>query len=150
MKLDLTIITPERRLQLDDLGQVLFQTPQGEVGLLPGHAALITRSECGIIRAFSMLGDPRRPPRCFVTNSGFLRAIDDHITLLIQHVRTEDEIDAEAAQAEIDEAHVMLTTLDPVLDEVDHTYWSRTIDFNMAVLRLAAEIDARHGFIYTD
>ena len=140
MQLELTIITPERRLHLPALRQVLFQTPQGEAGLLPGHAAIVTLAESGIVRAFPAGPDPNAAPHRLVTSSGVMRAIGDHLTLLIQHVETEAEIDAESAHAVLHEASAMFATLDPVLDAEDYLYWTRTAEFNRAILALADEL----------
>jgi F0F1-type ATP synthase epsilon subunit len=140
MQLELTIITPERRLHLPALRQVCFQTPQGETGLLPGHASLITLAECGLVRAFPAGPDPNAPPQSLVTSSGIMRAHGDRLTLLIQHLETEEEIDAEAARTQLQEATAMFATLDPVLDAEDYTYWTRTADFNRAILALAGEM----------
>lgn len=150
MELELTIITPERRLNLRGLRQVMFQTPQGEAGLLPGHAALVTLAECGILRAFPAGQHSDKPPTCFVIGSGVLRAIDDRMTILVQDLQTEAEIDAGTAQQELDHALSTLATLDPAFDAEDFIRWRRTEDFNVAALALAEEMAGRQAFTHVD
>lgn len=144
MQLELTILTPEQRLTLPNLRQVVFQSAHGEVGLLPGHAAMISLCACGIVRAFSNDADANDPPRCFVVETGLMRAHDDHLVLSTKRVCHEDELDVEAAQDAFDEATAMLATLDPFLDEEIHDEWLRNAAFCEAVLALDRELSQRH------
>jgi len=143
MPMQLTIITPERRLTLPNLRQVVFQTPQGETGVLPGHAALVSLCACGIVRAFRVEADASDPPLCFVVGTGSVRAFDDHVVLLTKRMRREDELDAEVTQAELDEAITTLATLDPILDDEDHNDFTRIATFCEAMLALDRELSQR-------
>jgi F0F1-type ATP synthase epsilon subunit len=144
MQMQLTLITPERRLTLLNLRQVVFQTPQGETGMLPGHAALVSLCACGIVRAFRHEADANDPPLCFVVGTGSVRAFDDHVVLLTKRMRCENELDAEETQAELDEVITTLTTLDPILDQEDYDDFTRDAAFCEAVLALDRELSQRH------
>jgi len=140
MQLQLTIITPERRLSLSNLRQIIFQSPQGETGVLPGHAALISLCACGIVRAFSRQADANDPPQCFVVGNGSVRAFNDHLVLLTKRLRGEDELDADDALEALDDATTTLGTLDPYLDREEYDEWLRDSDFYEAVLSLDREV----------
>lgn len=144
MHLDLVIVTPERRLDLPKLRQVVLQTPQGEAGLLPGHAALVSLVDCGTLRAYADGVDPEKPPQRFVVRAGHIRAIGDALVLVTPEVVREDELNAETAQAELDEAEAMLATLDPVHDAADHGEWAEAACFFEALLALDHELAHRH------
>jgi len=108
MALELTILTPERRLSIGGLRMLVFQTPQGETSLLQGHAPLIGRVDCGVTRAFLPDGDFPRPPRLFATGAGFIRAIDDRVMLLLERM-------VEAENVDIDWMHAELTRVEYAL-----------------------------------
>jgi len=140
MQLQLTIITPERRLSLSNLRQVIFQSPQGETGVLPGHAALVSLCTCGIVRAFSNESDANDPPQCFVVGNGSVRAFDDHLVLLTKRLRCEDELETDDAHEALDEVTATLGTLDPYLDQEEYHEWLKDANFYEAVLSLDREV----------
>jgi len=144
MSLSLTIITPERRFHLPGLRQVVFHSPQGETGVLPGHVRFITLTSCGIIRAYQQDARETDPPLCFAVGNGSLRADEDQLVLLVKRLRREDEIDVDATQSELDELTTTLATLDPVLDLETFNDCTRAASFCEAILRLDREISMRN------
>ncbi len=100
MALELTIVTADKRLHFTRVTQVVIPTPQGQLGILPGHAPLVSLVACGVLRVF--LADPENPsprgapqPVLFALASGMARVAFDHIVLLMGEVRTHEEIDYE-------------------------------------------------------
>ena len=50
MSMLLNIVTPERRTFSDSVDQVVLPGSEGEMGVLPGHAALVTTLKPGELR----------------------------------------------------------------------------------------------------
>ncbi|MFU8893893.1 MAG: hypothetical protein ACNA8L_09720 [Luteolibacter sp.] len=144
MSLALTIITPERRLHMPSLRQCVFQSPQGETGVLPGHVSFITLTSCGIVRAYDHDARDDAPPISFAVGNGSLRAFDDQLVLLVKRLRCEEEIDVDATQAELDDLTTTLGILDPVLDKETYDDCTRAAAFCEAILRLDRELSRRH------
>lgn len=144
MDLDLTIITPERKHHLPHLRQFVFQSLQGEAGLLPGHAPLLSLVDTGVLRAFVSGVDYANPPISFAIGQGSIRAIDNHAVMLTQRAEREDELDADAARAELDEAEATITTLDPILDAEAHLQCLESARYAETVIALHEDIATRH------
>ncbi len=103
MPLSLDIVTPER-LVLSEGGFDIIIAPgaEGELGLLPRHAPLMTTLEIGELRA-------RRGNEelSMAIAGGFLELRDDRVTVLADSAEHSDEIDiarAEAARRSAQEA----------------------------------------------
>jgi len=143
MSLALSIVTPERRFDLPTLRQVVFQSPQGETGVLPGHAPFITLTSCGIIRLYHQDARAEDPPLCFAVGNGSLRAGENRLVLLVKRLCHEDDIDVDAAQEDLDELNATLETLDPLLDLETFNDCSRAAAFCEAILALDREISRR-------
>ncbi len=149
MDLDLIILTPERKHHLPRLRQLVFQSPQGEAGVLPGHAPLLSLVDTGVVRAFAAGRDPNAHPLSFVVAQGSLRAIDDHIVLLTQRADRENELDIDMIRAELDHAEIRATSLDPI-DEAEALEEAiQTTRYCEAVFALDREISTRHPDLTT-
>jgi F0F1-type ATP synthase epsilon subunit len=94
MSLTLQMILPDRRLELRGLVSVVFQSMEGEVCILGGHAPLVCEVQAGTLCATE--ADHLR--QRFVTGQGLARIASDCICLLLMDLIAEDEIDAVAAK----------------------------------------------------
>jgi F-type H+-transporting ATPase subunit epsilon len=70
---------------------------EGELGFLPGHAALISGLKSGIL-TYVKGADSRR----MVVSGGFVEVSNDRVSVLADTAEFSDEIDTAAARAEID------------------------------------------------
>ncbi len=88
MPLRVTLTTPERRL-LDAVEAEAVTVPafDGEVGILPGHAAFLALLGTGELRVRAG-GAERR----FVIDQGFLEVYSDAVTLLAERALERDEV----------------------------------------------------------
>lgn len=85
-KLHLEIITPEETLLAEDVDMVVIPTTQGEVGILPSHAALFAKVVPG--EAKIRKGNSEH---FFAVTSGFLEVLGDNVNLLVNYaIRAED------------------------------------------------------------
>jgi F-type H+-transporting ATPase subunit epsilon len=87
----------------------------GELGILPGHTALLTSLGTGAVTWF----DGNTTGR-LVVQGGFAEVQPDAVTVLASIAETVDEIDLEAARATLAEAQEKLKTVGAEdFDEVD-------------------------------
>jgi len=138
--MELSLVTPERRITLRNLRQVVFPSPKGETGILQGHAALVSLCDHGVVRTFREDPDFHDTPTCFVVGRGSVRAIGDQVVILTMRMLAENELDAEIAQADLDDAQATLQTLDPVLDYGLYQTSINEIAFCEAILVLHREV----------
>lgn len=102
--LTLNVLSPERRL-LDSAvaTSVTLQGSEGQIQILPGHAAMVGTLETGIFTAQMQDGSAIRG----VISSGFFEVRDDVLTIIAETLETRDEIDlnrAKLAQKKAEEA----------------------------------------------
>ena len=92
--LTLTVVSPEREvLREDDIEMVVAPGIDGEFGLMPRHAPLVTQLQAGTLR-YRSGGDER-----FLTIlGGFLQVMQDTVTVLADGSERSDEIDVERAE----------------------------------------------------
>lgn len=70
---------------------------EGELGILPGHAALISGLKSGIL-TYVKGGDMRK----MVVAGGFVEVSNDRVSVLADSAEFADEIDTAAARSEMD------------------------------------------------
>jgi len=93
-KIQLEIVTPERLVVKDTVDDVQIPGITGYLGILPGHAPLITEIAVGEITYHSG-GQPRRISVAW----GFAEVLPDKVTILAETAERADEIDVARAQA---------------------------------------------------
>ena len=109
----LDIVTPERKVFSDDITFLIAPGVEGEIGILPRHAALITPLKPGLLR-FDHEGN-----RVIMTVSGgFMEVRDSRITVLATAVERLDEIDGDRAEAAKLRAEQRLANKTPDIDVV--------------------------------
>ena len=101
--LRLEIVTPERKVVDETVDAVTVPTANGEVGILPQHAPLISALKAGVL-SYVRGGASER----LVISGGFLAVSADKVSILADVAETADEIDAEAARAEREASEKLL------------------------------------------
>ena len=92
--LTLTVVSPEREvLREDDVDMVVAPGIDGELGLMPRHAPLVTQLQAGTLR-YRSGGDERY----LTILGGFLQVMQDTVTVLADGSERSDEIDVERAE----------------------------------------------------
>lgn len=90
----LEIVTPERMLVSEDAADVQIPGKSGYLGILPGHAPLITEIAVGEI-AYHAAGQLKRLSVAW----GFAEVLPDKVTILAETAEKADEIDVSRAEA---------------------------------------------------
>lgn len=92
--LTLTVVTPEREvLRVDNVEIVVAPGIDGQVGLLPRHAPLVTQLEPGTLRYRSGGND-----NLLTIIGGFLQVMNDTVTVLADGSERSEEIDVDRAE----------------------------------------------------
>lgn len=95
MALQLLVVTPERTVVETEADEVQLPGAQGYLGILPGHAALITLLKAGVL-SFRRSGRSE----AFAVSSGFAEILNDRVSVLADSAEPGTEIDAGAAERE--------------------------------------------------
>jgi F-type H+-transporting ATPase subunit epsilon len=93
--LALRVVTPERQIVEAEADEVEMPGAQGYLGILPGHAPLITLLGTGVL-SFRRGGSSR----AFAISSGLAEVSGDRVSVLTDTAEGSGEIDAGAAERE--------------------------------------------------
>jgi len=87
------IVAAERRVLEDDVDELVAPTPDGQIGILPRHAALLTLLVPGEMRLKK--GDQET---VLAIGGGFLEVADNRVTILVDSAERAEEIDIARAE----------------------------------------------------
>jgi F-type H+-transporting ATPase subunit epsilon len=103
MPLRLDIVTIEREVFSGDVDIVVAPGANGELGILPGHAPLITSLVPGELRA--VLGEDQQ---IFAIGGGYLEVLQNRVTVLADTAEYAAEIDVARAEEARERAERLL------------------------------------------
>src|SRR5450432_1141624 len=95
----LEIATPERQLLKEQVTEAQIPGFDGYLGILPGHAALVSRLKPGVLSYVAAAGGKEQ---VLAIHGGFLQVADDHVRVLVDGGVKAEEVDLQKAQ----EAHL--------------------------------------------
>lgn len=99
MTLTIRVITPDKTVW-DGLGQeVILPSTTGQLGILTGHAPLLTALDAGVMRVRT---EGQWVPIALL--GGFAEVENNEVTVLVNGAQRGDQIDPQAAQRELEEA----------------------------------------------
>ncbi len=101
--LRLEIVTPEKRVLNETVDSVTVPAVNGEVGILPNHAPLISALKSGVL-AYTKSGATER----MVVSGGFVEVGADKVSVLTDIAETAADINLETARAEREQAEKAL------------------------------------------
>ena len=93
--IDLIIVTPERQLLRETVREVTLPGADGQLGILPGHAPLITELGIGELSYRSKNSSEAGP---IAIISGFAEVLGDRVTVLAETAERPEEIDVSRAE----------------------------------------------------
>lgn len=99
----LEIVTPEKLVVRDTAEEIQIPGRNGYIGVLPGHAPLITELGSGVI-TYRSNGESHR----FSMAWGFAEILPDKVTVLAETVERADEIDLARARQSLSKAEDLL------------------------------------------
>jgi F-type H+-transporting ATPase subunit epsilon len=92
----LRIITPERVFYEGMTEMIVFQSVEGELGVLAGHIPLTTVIDSTVFYLKDTLDQPQK---IAAVHEGFVQILPDQVTVLTEAAEWPDEIDESRAQA---------------------------------------------------
>src|SRR5690606_38015060 len=95
MALHLEIVTPEKKIFSDTVGNIYLPGADGELGILDGHAALVTALQPGELRY-----EKGGQVITLAVGSGFAEVTEHKVNVLTDMALGEDQID----EAKVEEA----------------------------------------------
>ena len=127
-RIQLEIVTPSRQIFCDDVEEVTVPGTEGYLGVLPGHAPLLSELKPGVV-SFRVSGDERR----LFCGWGFVEVLPDRVSVLAEEAELPDEIDVDQATEDRAEAVSLLRSR-----SMDTDFEKALEQWNEAVARLDA------------
>jgi F-type H+-transporting ATPase subunit epsilon len=99
----LEVATPERLFVDEQVSQAELPGRNGYIGVLAGHAPLLSALGAGVLSFTSGQGQG-----VLAIDGGFVEIFDNHVRVLAERAEYGRDIDASAARRELDEANAAL------------------------------------------
>lgn len=126
--IELVVVTPEKQVLRQSAKEVQLPGADGYLGILPGHAPLITELGIGELSYHDMSG---KESEHLVIIRGFAEVLGDRVTVLAETAEFAEEIDVARAEAAKARAEKRLASGDANID------WDRaTISLRRALIRI--------------
>ncbi len=130
------IVTQERLVFSEDIDMLTAPGTEGELGILPHHAPLLTALTAGELRIKRGAGE-----EFYAVGGGFMEVQPDKITVLADSAERSDEIDAARAEQARSRAHELLSRQRP--DQTVNAAIERSLRKAEARLKVARRQRAR-------
>ena len=105
-KIDLEIVTPDRRVIAETVDEIVLPGREGYLGILPGHAPLLTSLSIGEI-SYRVGGQMRY----LAVAGGYVEVLRDRVSVLAETCEFAEEIDLERAQTARKQAETELAAV---------------------------------------
>lgn len=99
MSLTVRVITPDNTVWDSSAEEVILPSTTGELGILSGHAPLLSALDIGVMRL-----RPQKDWFSIAVAGGFAEVEENEVTILVNNAERGDNIDAETARQTYDEA----------------------------------------------
>src|SRR5260370_6622209 len=111
--IELVVVTPEKQLLGEKAVEVQMPGENGYVGILPGHAPLMTELGIGELSYHDMGG---KESAHVAIVRGFAEVLPDRVPILAETAERAEEIDVQRAKDALARAEKRLATNDPHID----------------------------------
>lgn len=111
--IQLIVVTPERQLLRESVVEVTVPGLEGQLGILPGHAPLMTELGIGEL---SYRTSTSSQPVVLAVVRGFAEVLPDRVTVLAETAERAEEIDLARAEEAKARAEKRLAAGDPNID----------------------------------
>ncbi|SFQ97929.1 F0F1 ATP synthase subunit epsilon [Desulfoscipio geothermicus] len=101
----LEVVTPERKVYSEDIRFVVLPGSEGELGILPEHAPLVSALKIGQVRV-----QHEGKTLKIAVSGGFAEVRNNRVTVLANAAEREDQINLERAQAAKERAEQRLAS----------------------------------------
>ena len=125
----LDIVTPEKKVFSDEVENVYLPGADGEMGVLPAHAGLVTALQAGELRYLH-----NGEVGTLAVGSGFAEITQEKVVVLTDMALGEDEIDEEETEKAMERAKEQLHSQEHDLDAEELAHLQAMISKQMAAL----------------
>ena len=126
-KIQLEVVTPERRVLAEPVDMVTVPGLGGELGILPGHTPLISQLQTGVL---TYVQEGKSFP--LHVSGGFVEVRDDHVSVLAEIAERPDEIDVSRAKLLREKLEKQLNAWSGSDEELE----AARVEFDRSVVRL--------------
>lgn len=112
------IVTPERKLVSEEATEITVPGKGGYLGILPGHAPLISELAVGPIDYRTVDGTPRHLACAW----GFVEVLPDKVTILAEIAEKAEDIDIERARSARERAATALKAASDSAEEQEKVH----------------------------
>jgi F-type H+-transporting ATPase subunit epsilon len=130
-KIQLEVVTPERRVLAEPVDMVTVPGLGGELGILPGHTPLISQLQTGVL---TYVQEGKSYP--LHVSGGFVEVRDDHVSVLANIAELPEEIDAARAKLSRDKLEKQLNAWSGSEEELETA--KAKLDRSLVRLQLAS------------
>ncbi len=99
MALTVKVITPDKTVWDDEVEEIILPSTTGQLGILSGHAPLLTALEVGVMRV-----RPKKEWKTIALMGGFAEVENNEIKILVNGAELGDNIDRETARTQYEQA----------------------------------------------
>jgi F-type H+-transporting ATPase subunit epsilon len=135
MSLNVRVITPDKTVWDDQVEEVVLPSTTGQLGILTGHAPLLTALDVGVMRV-----RPGKDWKAIALMGGFAEVENNVVKILVNGAELGDNIDKETAKGEFDKAQEALAQANPDNRQAQ-------IQANQALRRARARYQAAGGMV---
>jgi F-type H+-transporting ATPase subunit epsilon len=107
----LELVTPERKVLTETVDEVVLPGAEGSLGVLPGHAPLLTMLGAGEL-TWARGGQIHH----LAASGGFAEVLPDRVIVLAETAERAEEIDPDRARAKVAEYEEEIRKADPGTD----------------------------------
>ena len=137
--IELVIVTPEKQLLRGKTIDVQMPGENGYLGILPGHAPLVTELGIGELSYHDTSG---KESAHIAIIRGFAEVLPDRVTVLAETAERAEEIDLQRAKEALARAEKRLAANDPNID------WDRAnIALRRALIRIQVATKRRSALV---
>src|SRR5438552_1909707 len=137
--IELVIVTPEKQLLRQKVADVQMPGENGYLGILPGHAPLMTELGIGELSYHESGG---KEPALIAIIRGFAEILPDRVTILAETAERAEEIDLQRAKDALARAQKRLAANDPNID------WDRaSVALQRALVRVRVGTKRRSALV---
>jgi F-type H+-transporting ATPase subunit epsilon len=130
-KIQLDVVTPERRVLAEPVDMVTVPGLGGELGILPGHTPLISQLQTGVL-TYVQEGKSSQ----LHVSGGFVEVRDDHVSVLADVAELPEEIDSARAKLSRDKLEKQLNAWTGSEEELEAA--KTELDRSLVRLQLAS------------
>jgi F-type H+-transporting ATPase subunit epsilon len=133
----LKIVTPEKILFSDRVGQVSISTVMGQVTILPNHIPLVSQLSPGEV----VIKNNGKEEGLMAVSGGFVEVLPDQVVILADTAERAEDIDEARAEEARQKAEEILKT--KVADAEQFAVFTAQIEKEMARLKVARKYKKR-------